>query len=106
MWCGLKCRNSPSRRHTMSNAESFRAKRNYRDNISNIGWKDFMQGFMFPYDYDKWSIKEQRNYENGRLRAANYKQFTGKTPKKQVSLSEYKIVCVMFGNAIPQRRII
>lgn len=38
-----------------------------------IGIRDYNLGSAFPYEYDDWSELDQKNYENGRLIAAEGK---------------------------------
>lgn len=69
------------------------------------GWADYRSGAPFPAEYDTWNPPEQRNYENGRLRAANVKAAFGKIaarPSRKLILDAADIV----GNAIPRQRIV
>lgn len=71
---------------------------------SDMGWRDYRAGAPFPRDYDLWPRIEQRNYENGRLRAANYKVAFGILPPKQASVARCAQVADLIGIAVPNGR--
>ena len=86
----------------MTNHAGVSRRNGYRDPASDIGWADYAAGWPFPADYDTWSRKRQRNYENGRLRAANYVLATGAPPpRQQVARSIYIVTCRRVGSATP-----
>jgi hypothetical protein len=70
---------------------------------SHMGWHDFYTRQPYPSDYDSWSEQDQRNYENGRLRAANVSLMT-KLPARQ-SVRLIRLASLKVGKAIPPRRI-
>lgn len=39
---------------------------------AQMGWSDYARGLPAPREYDGWHEVDQRNYENGRMRAANW----------------------------------
>ena len=50
---------------------------------SRWGWSDYRAGRPYRPEYETWSRIQQRNYENGRLRAANVKAAFGNVPSQQ-----------------------
>lgn len=54
--------------------------------ISQAGWADYRAGLTpYPPNYDRLPPSQQRNYERGRLRAANATLAFGRIPPKQTS---------------------
>jgi len=49
------------------------ALKGYISTLSQRGWRDALRNRPYPRAYDEWSEQDQRNYENGRLRAAGAK---------------------------------
>lgn len=72
--------------------------------FSEQGWKDYRQGISYPAAYDTWSEKDQRNYENGRMRAANYKLATGNLPHTHVAKLRYAAATMNIGPAFYDSR--
>jgi hypothetical protein len=75
------------------------------------GWYDYRSGLPFPRDYDTWAELDQRNYENGRQCAANYKLATGRIPPTHVTPTTYKHATAHVGHAFykahdPNRTIV
>lgn len=66
---------------------------------SQRGWHDYRAGFGFPLEYDAWSEPRQRNYENGRQRAANYQLAFGSLPRTHVTPARYKLAADIVGPA-------
>ena len=68
---------------------------------SHQGWADYASGLPYPVAYDTWREVDQRNYENGRMRAANYQLAIkgGKLPKQQPSLQRYNTMIAVVGAA-------
>jgi hypothetical protein len=52
----------------MPNTDSH-ALQGYVSPFSQRGWRDALRGRPYPQQYDSWPEPDQRNYENGRLRA-------------------------------------
>lgn len=46
------------------------AQKGHVTEYSARGWRDALRGRGYPKAYDGWDEQAQRNYENGRLRAA------------------------------------
>lgn len=53
--------------------------------ISQVGWADYRAGRGYPREYDAWDELDQRNYENGRLRAAGAALVWKRVPKTQTA---------------------
>lgn len=68
---------------------------------SNTGWLDYAEGMPYPKAYDGWSIAAQRNYEKGRLRAANYKLAFDTLPYKQVTAAQQIAAIKKVGEPVP-----
>lgn len=75
-----------------------------RSVYSDIGWRDARAGLPFHLDYDRWCEKDQRNYENGRLRATAAPFFYENVPAEQTDAARKKIDAVRNG-FIPKGRI-
>lgn len=72
--------------------------------ISDVGWADYRAGLSFPAAYERMTVKEQRNYENGRLRAANTALALGRVPPKQLSPRSYNNrVFDVVGSSYPKK---
>ncbi len=63
------------------------------------GWADYRAGLSYPTEYDTWEEVDQRNYENGRMRAANYRLATGRLPSNHVEIRAYKLIVELVGPA-------
>ncbi len=67
---------------------------------AQLGWKDYRSGLPFPSTYDTWIEIDQRNYENGRQRAANYALATGRLlPPSHVQKGTYLATTACVGPA-------
>ena len=71
----------------------------YPKKFSAAGWTDYATGVPFPRGYDAWREVDQRNYENGRQRAANYRLATGRLPRSHVSQPAYLAAIAAVGPA-------
>jgi hypothetical protein len=77
----------------------------YVSMISQIGWADCRAGRPYRREYDSWQELDQRNYENGRLRAAGAALVWKRVPKQQ---TEYVVKTLKAHDRgfIPPSRII
>lgn len=67
--------------------------------FAQIGWSDHMAEQPFPLEYDTWREVDQRNYENGRQRAANW-LFAGKPHiSEHATASSYQEIVKLVGAA-------
>jgi hypothetical protein len=57
----------------------------YVSMLSQLGWADCRAGRAYPREYDIWEELDQRNYENGRLRAAGAALVWKRVPKTQTA---------------------
>ena len=57
----------------------------YVSTLSQIGWADARAGRPYRREYDTWVELDQRNYENGRLRAAGAALVWKRVPKEQTA---------------------
>jgi hypothetical protein len=87
----------------MSNGTT-KARLGLKTQQSDWGWFDVYDHADYPQDYDTWSEKDQRNYENGRLRAANVQLALGKLPAKQDSVL-IAMAAKLVGDSIPPRKL-
>lgn len=57
----------------------------YVSTLSQLGWADARAGRSYRREYDNWEELDQRNYENGRLRAAGAASIWKRVPKEQTA---------------------
>lgn len=57
----------------------------YVSMLSQVGWADARAGRPYRREYDGWLELDQRNYENGRLRAAGAALVWKRVPKSQTA---------------------
>lgn len=63
----------------------------YVSTLSQIGWADARAGRPYRREYDGWVELDQRNYENGRLRAAGAALVWKYVPREQTAAMVKKI---------------
>jgi hypothetical protein len=84
---------------------STRRRREWRDNrYSAAGWRDYASGQPYPRAYDTWREVDQRNYENGRMRAANYALAGKRLTPQHVLIATYLAAIEQVGAAFLNTR--
>jgi hypothetical protein len=88
---------------------NFRGRRGWRAAASDLGWADYRAGLPYHPQYDGWDSVAQRNYENGRLRAANVALAFTRIPRRQPADGDrdnaIKRAVRAVGPSIPPRRV-
>lgn len=86
------------------NTESH-AQQGYVSPHSMRGWRDGLHGRPYPKAYDGWSEQDQRNYENGRLRAAGARTLWKRKdiPKQQTAETVVRVAGNRRGFIPPSR---
>jgi len=81
------------------------AQQGYVSPFSLRGWRDALRGRPYPRAYDSWLEADQRNYENGRLRAAGAKTLWKKKdiPKQQTPEVVQRVAAGQRGFIAPSR---
>lgn len=64
-----------------------------------LGWSDYAAGMPYPAQYDTWPEIDQRDYENGRMRAANYASSGQRVPHCHVTRAAYRAFTERVGAA-------
>lgn len=67
------------------------------------GYRDFLAGKPMPPAnvFDGWSRAKQRNYERGRLHAANVRAYLGNAAAPERSLPQVYAAAAAIGEAVP-----
>jgi len=65
-----------------------------------LGWREYAQGLPYPKAYDGWKEIDQRNYENGRMRAANYRLAIGDRPLPPTHPSSATYQAIIAGSGV------
>lgn len=74
-------------------------RKGYISPFSERGYFDARLGFPYTPEYETWTEKNQRNYENGRLRACEARLIYQRAPLRQTPM-----IVKRCGASIPRRR--